>query len=335
MEEPRVRICDIAEELGLSTATVSNVIHGKTQKISDETVRRVTALLEERQYFPNLAGVLLAQNPSKIIGVFVNDHEKYGGHTLDDFFIATSLNHLSTEIEKNGQFMMVKKTRLAQEILQFSAMWNMEGIVVIGFCQQDYTYLRNHMRIPFVVYDGYCENPERFCNITIDNVDGGYQVGKYFRSLGHEKALCIADNDTGVDADRLTGFYRGFAPGTAAFLSVPMEQALRWQFYRQNLDALRSVTAIFALSDYYAIDLMSFLHREGFSIPEDISVAGFDDSPICHTVYPALTSVKQDGALRAKLAMEKLRALKEQQEVEPEIRLPVSLVVRSSTAPAR
>ena len=48
MEEQRVRICDLAEELGLSTATVSNVIHGKTQKVSDATVQRVTALLEGR-----------------------------------------------------------------------------------------------------------------------------------------------------------------------------------------------------------------------------------------------------------------------------------------------
>ena len=49
MEERRVRICDLAEELGLSTATVSNVIHGKTKKVSDATVQRVTALLEERE----------------------------------------------------------------------------------------------------------------------------------------------------------------------------------------------------------------------------------------------------------------------------------------------
>ena len=65
--EQRVRICDIAEELGLSTATVSNVIHGKTNKVSDETVQRVTALLEERQYIPSMAGVLLARNSSKIV----------------------------------------------------------------------------------------------------------------------------------------------------------------------------------------------------------------------------------------------------------------------------
>lgn len=85
-KEHRVRIYDIAEELGLSTATVSNVIHGKTKKISDKTVKRVMALLEKRQYFPGVADILLAQNDSRIIGVFVNDHEKYEGHTLEDFF---------------------------------------------------------------------------------------------------------------------------------------------------------------------------------------------------------------------------------------------------------
>ena len=89
--QERVRICDIAEELGLSTATVSNVIHGKTNKVSDETVQRVTALLEKRQYIPSMAGILLAQNSSGIIGVFVNDHPKYEGHTLRDGFLASAL----------------------------------------------------------------------------------------------------------------------------------------------------------------------------------------------------------------------------------------------------
>lgn len=68
MDKRRVRIADIAEELGVSTATVSNVIHGKTKKISDETVKRVQELLEKRQYIPSMAGILLAQNDSRIEG---------------------------------------------------------------------------------------------------------------------------------------------------------------------------------------------------------------------------------------------------------------------------
>ena len=329
--EQRVRICDIAEELGLSTATVSNVIHGKTNKVSDETVQRVTALLEERQYIPSMAGILLARNSSKIIGVFVNDHEKYEGHTLDDFFIASSLNFLSTEIESSGRFMMVKKAKCAEEIIRFASMWNMDGIVVIGFCDPDYMYLRNHMRIPFAVYDGFCEKPERILNITIDNFEGGYQMGCHFRELGHQAALCISDNNICVDMERFCGFCKGFAPGKADLLLIPMQKEQRWSFYLSNLEKFQQVTAVFAVSDYYAIDLMHFLIEQGFSVPEDISVAGFDDTPMCEMVTPTLTTIKQDGALRAKIAVRKLKELREGKEICTEVKLPVSLVVRRST----
>ena len=74
MEQSRVRIADIAQTLGLSTATVSNVIHGKTEKLSGETVKRVQQELERTGYIPNMAGILLARNNSRIIGVVVNDH---------------------------------------------------------------------------------------------------------------------------------------------------------------------------------------------------------------------------------------------------------------------
>lgn len=331
--EQRIRIRDIAEELGLSTATVSNVIHGKTQKVSDETVKRVQALLEQRQYIPSMAGILLSQNSSKIIGVFINDHTKYEGHTLDDVFISASLNALSTQIEAAGQFMMVKKAKKAEDILKFASMWNMDGLVIIGFCHQDYMYLRNHMRIPFVVYDGFCDNPERIVNITIDNFDGGRQVGHYFKSLGHQRALCLADNETGVDQERMDGFRQGF--GTAQTLIIPMGKDVRWAFYRKNLPVLRSVTAVFAVSDYYAIDLIHFLQEHGFRIPEDISIAGFDGIPLCRMVSPELTTVDQDSDLRAKIAIEKLRILRDGLPTETTVTLPVTLVVRESTAAPR
>ena len=303
MEQQRVRISDIAEELGLSTATVSNVIHGKTKKISDETVKRVQALLEERQYIPSMAGILLAQNSSKIIGVFVNDHEKYEGHTLEDAFIASSLNYLSAEIEDHGQFMMVKKAKNPEKILQFASMWNMDGLVVIGFCHQDYMYLRNHMRIPFVVYDGFCENPERIVNITIDNFDGGLQVGQLFKRTGHKRALCISDNIIGVDKERIEGFRQGFGDHHTGVMVVPMGKKERREYYNREIEQFRQVSAVFAVSDYYAIELIQFLVENGFGIPEDISVAGFDGIPMGEMISPTLTTVRQDGAIRAKIAI--------------------------------
>ena len=331
MEEKRVRICDIARELGLSTATVSNVLHGKTKKVSDRTVRRVQALLEERQYIPSMAGILLARNDSHIIGVIVNDHEKYEAHTLEDVFISASLNCLSTEIEKNGRFMMIKKTRDMDEIIKFASMWNLDGLVLMGFCEQDYSRLCSHMRIPFVVYDGYCTNAEGIYNITIDNYDGGFQVGTYFRQCGHQQALCIADNQSCMDKDRYDGFRAGFGKDTAGFMLIPMQKVRRRQFYLENLARLRSVTAVFAVSDYYAIDLIHFLLTQGIAVPGDIAVAGFDDTPMCEMVSPTLTSVRQDLSLRAKIALEKLQALKAHRETEATRMLPVRLIERAST----
>lgn len=331
MENKRVRISDIAEELGVSTATVSNVLHGKTKKISDETVKRVQALLEERQYIPSMAGILLAQNSSRIIGVVVNDHEKYENHVLEDVFIASSINYLSTEIEKNGQFMMVKKAKMPEEIITFASMWNLDGLVLIGFCDEDYMYLRNRMRIPFVVYDGFCEKTERIYNITIDNYDGGLQVGKYLRENGHRKALCIADNEICVDKERYEGFKAGFADGQADFQLIPMQKEERMRFYAENLEMFRDYTAVFAVSDFYAVDLMHFLNEQGVRVPEELSIVGFDDTTLSRFVQPTLTTVRQDVELRAKIAIEKLNALKAHEEIETTVMLPVTLIVRGSS----
>jgi len=99
----------------------------------------------------------------------------------------------------------------------------------------------------------------------------------------------------------------------------------------ENMERINLVTAIFAVSDYYAIDMMHFLDEQGVSVPENISVAGFDDIPMCEMVSPEVTTIKQDGAQRAKLAICKLRELKEVGTSETEIALPVSLVARKST----
>lgn len=183
----RVRIADIAEELGLSTATVSNVIHGKTKKISDETVKRVQALLEERQYIPNMAGILLARNNSRIIGVVVNNHEKYEGRVLEDAFVSASMNALLFALEKAGYFMMIKATQDWGEVERFASMWNMDGMVLLGFCDSDYEKIREKMHIPFVVYDGYFESNKGISNLTIDNFDGGRQAGAYLKEMGHRR----------------------------------------------------------------------------------------------------------------------------------------------------
>lgn len=328
--EGKVRIVDIANELGVSTATVSNVIHGKTQKISGRTVKRVQEKLEERGYIPNMAATLLAQNSSRIIGVVMNDHEKYEGRVLTDPFIASSINYLADEIEKNDYFMMIKKTTDLMSVVKFASMWNMVGMVILGFCDHEYQELRSRVHIPFVVYDGYFENRGRICNLQLNDWDGGRQVGKYLYNLGHRRVLCISDNQECMDQKRYEGLCSGLG-FEADFMRIPMQKEGRDRYYREHFAQLRSYSAIFAVSDYYAADLIRFLQNSDVKIPDDISVVGFDDSALCEQIAPSLTSVRQDYQARARMAVRLLKRMKEQPEYTGDFTIPVKLVERNSS----
>ena len=329
----RVRIVDVADALGLSTATVSKVIHGNTEKISDETVKRVQQELERTGYIPNMAGILLARNNSRIIGVVVNDHVKYEGRVLEDGFVMASLNALSHEVNEKGYFLMIKTTADISEIPVFASMWNMDGLILMGFCETDYEKLRNQMRISFVVYDGYFEKCSKVVNLVIDHYDGGYQAGQYFRELGHKKALCIADNFICMDKERIEGFCAAFEPGVTMIWEIPKTEKERTRFYQDKLQELldSEVTAVFAVSDFYAIEFMRFLQGKNIKIPKDIQIIGFDDNMASKESNPALTTIHQDASLRAKTAIECIEAMRDGVDCETEIVLPVGLIKREST----
>lgn len=333
MAQNRVRIVDVADALGLSTATVSMVIHGKTEKISDETVKRVQQELERLGYIPNMAGILLARNNSRIIGVVVNDHVKYEGRVLEDGFVMSSLNALSHEVNEKGYFLMIKTTSDISEIPVFASMWNMDGLILMGFCEADYDKLRNQMRISFVVYDGYFEKCSKVVNLVIDHYDGGYQAGRYFKELGHKKALCIADNFICMDKERIEGFSKAFGPGAIFRWEIPKTQKERMYFYEDNYQELlkNKVTAVFAVSDFYALEFMRFLQGKGIQIPKDIQMIGFDDTIASRESNPALTTIHQEAHLRAETAIKCLEAMRDGAECETEIVLPVKLIIREST----
>ena len=330
MKQERIRISDIAEELGLSTATVSNVIHGKTKKVSEETIKRVQELLEKRQYIPSMAGILLAQNDSRIIGVVINDHEKYEGHVLEDGYVSSSLNALYREIDQAGYFMMVKATVQWNEIVRFASMWNMAGLVLMGFCEQDYRKLRESMHIPFVVYDGEFLEEANICNLVIDDFDGGYQAGTYLKNMGHSRVLCISDNEVCVDGRRIDGCRKALGEDKTGVMVVPMKKEKRMKFYEENLQEILKYTAVFAVSDYYGAELIHVLQQKDIPVPEKISVVGFDDSPLCRYCHPELTTIRQDVEERAQNAISALENLKSGTQKQGTIKFPVRLVERES-----
>lgn len=89
----------------------------------------------------------------------------------------------------------------------------------------------------------------------------------------------------------------------AKLLVIPMKKAERRSFYKERINELLQYTAIFAVSDYYAIDMLQFLSEAGIRVPEQISVAGFDDSMLSRQIEPSLTTIGQDHERRARLAL--------------------------------
>lgn len=155
-------------------------------------------------------------------------------------------------------------------------------------------------------------------------------MGVHLRGLGHQKVLCVADNRECMDLERYEGLCEGLG-ARADFLKIPMQKREREQFYQDRLAWLCQYSAIFAVSDYYAVDLMRFLQGAGIRIPEDISITGFDDSAICEQVAPTLTSIRQDGVYRAKTAIRLLKRMKEEPFFSGTVLTSVRLVPREST----
>ena len=122
--------------------------------------------------------------------------------------------------------------------------------------------------------------------VKLDDRSGGRQVGEYLRGLGHRRVLCVSDNQECMDQQRYEGLCDGLG-FQADFMIIPMQKEDRDRFYQDHFAQLRSYSAIFAVSDYYDVDLICFLQKAGVKIPDDISVIGFDDSEICERVVPS------------------------------------------------
>ena len=331
----RIRIKDIAEQLGVSTATVSNVIHGKTQKISKRTVEKVQELLETSGYVPNMAAILLAQNSSKIICVILSGNIKYENKMLQDPFISTLVEGISKYLQENGYFMMLREEQDVDMIAKYASMWNMAGLILIGYCLQDFDGLRKRMRIPFLVIDGYTSPNERWSDIMIDNYNGGQQVGKYLYEMGHKRVMYIADNDECCDHDRYQGCYdffkdKGIIFKQTDFKYVSIDQEKRYAQYELLLTELDDYTVVFCSCDMYAIEFMNYMYEHGIRVPEDISVIGFDDIPVATLVRPKLTTVSQNIRERARLSVELLHNMIMGVSGAKSIILPVDLVIRDS-----
>jgi LacI family transcriptional regulator len=180
--------------------------------------------------------------------------------------------------------------------------------------------------------------------VRIDEQAAARDLTEYLLSLGHRRFGFIKGHPNHAASQlRLQGFLAALSSAGIEADAVRLQQG--YFTYRSGLEAAERLladepypTAIFAGNDDMAAAAVSLAHRIGFEVPEDLSIVGFDDTPIAANVWPALTTVNQPVAAMARaavdLVLEEVRRQRDGTGAPRQLLHPHTLIVRESTGPA-
>lgn len=334
-------IKQIAQSLGVSTATVSNVIHGHLEKMSPETAKRIQEKLSEYQYIPNMNARILAKGTSEIIGIIYQYRNREKMWALQDPFVSEIIGSLENAIRSRGYFTVLHVAQDIWEAYRVAQTWNVAGLITIGMGPEQGCKLMEISPVPVVFIDCYVEKNAQCSNVITDYRQGMYLMTKYLLSLGHRDILYINDQNltAGIDTDRLSGHIDALAEEGVSwdedrYFIISKERKSRLGDYDKLIQHLknRKDTAWMFVSDYYAVEAMDYMLDHGIMVPDDISITGFDDNILSKTVRPRLTTIHQDISQKGTIAVRALAKLIENGDLEAQTALlPVRLIKGQST----
>ncbi|OON97757.1 MAG: transcriptional regulator [Epulopiscium sp. Nele67-Bin005] len=332
-----ITLQNIADKLGVSRTTVSNVLHGKTKRVSKETQDKISKMLEEEGYVPNMGSLIMTKNSSRLIGLTLGSQTFHHMHALQTPFISEFLSHLQLEAEKHGYYMMIISGENTNSIVDIASRWNIDGLILFSFNEERYKSLTQKLNKPMVLIDYYPEKGSTsFYNIGIEDYDGGFQIGNYLYKRGLTEALFIAETNKDSDYERWKGFKKAQEQGGKKcsqdrYIVLSSNIADVESFYKRNLERFLTVQALSFSSDFRAMEAMQILTQLGLNIPKDISITGFDDNLYCKFANPPLTTIHQDIKCKAILAFGQLMKIINNEPIEnPNIYSPVKLIIRNS-----
>ncbi|MEV0269958.1 LacI family DNA-binding transcriptional regulator [Hamadaea sp. NPDC050747] len=327
-------MADVARVAGVSSQTVSRVSNG-SPGVVDTTREQVLAAMRELGYRPNSAARALKRGAFRTIGVILFSLASTGNsRTLEA--IATHAAHegyaitlipvaVPTQDSVLGAF-----TRLGELAV--------DGIIVIMEVHLlDAATVTLPPNVQVVVADS--DAGELYSVVDTDQADGTRQAVAHLLDLGHETVWHVTGPGESFASNRRALAWRQTLE--AAGRPVPPPLSGDWSAESGYQAGLRladepGCTAIFAANDQMALGILRALHERGKSVPEDVSVVGFDDIPEANSFIPPLTTVHQDFAEVGRRCVQGVLRQIERAEHETGTTLvPTRLVVRSSTAPPR
>ncbi|ROP74775.1 LacI family DNA-binding transcriptional regulator [Curtobacterium sp. PhB115] len=322
-------IYDVAARAGVSKSLVSLVLQ-RSPRVSDQRRQAVLEAIQELDYRPSTAAVSLAGTRSRTIGV-----------VLDDFrnqWFVDLLTGLREALQDQGHRLVVADRFLntgldASPVEGFLSM-RVEGIVIAG---EPTTDLAIPASMPLVIAGGRVSIP-RADTVANDDRAGGGMAAEHLLALGHTR-LGFVGAASAASKERRTGFEATVAAAAGAHVAAavlpgePTEDAGS-RALGALLDAHPDVTAVFAANDVMALGALSELAERGLRVPEDVSVIGYDDTPVAATRYVALTSIDDRSVEIGRGAGERLLArIADPGLAATEVLVEPRLVARRTTAP--
>jgi LacI family transcriptional regulator len=326
---------DVADAAGVSVAAVSRLLNGSL-RLPTETKQRIETAIRELHYEPNPHARRLSRGRSDTIGLVVPD--------IANPFFATLVSAVEQEADRRGLALSLHVTlnRPGREISYVTALArnHVDGLIFVTNHPDggDLAALINQTG-KVIIVDEDVPNamvPKLFS----DNEQGGYLVGRHLADHGHRRVLYVGGPQEMISTRRRsTGLERALKERREPFELMRYEGSFTVEFGREAAHRFiaeeRPATAIFASSDEIAIGLIEVLREAGISIPEEVSVVGFDDVGPLHLFEPPLTAIRQPVRSLGERALRLLLETHWEQadSLNTEELLPVEIVVRNSVAP--
>lgn len=310
---------DIAELADTSVSTVSRSLND-SNLVAEETKRRIKLIAEEHSFEFNASARGLVTSSTGTIGVILP--ENYDRFDVQ-LYHATLHNDFRKSLERADKDMIVAFLRN-----RFTGLRNVEKLVtrkkvdglIIVQSKIDRATIRYLLRhdVPFVMTQFPPLTPDPGYDVIYsDNWTGGKLVAEHFLQNGFSRVACIAAGEETQSRQRVAGFVDTFSaagievdPSLIFHGDYQSESAVN--IIREYRERFRFVDALFAINDLMAFGAMQALQDMGYRIPDDIAVAGYDDTPLASITLPGLTSVHQSHEEIAFLACELLLDLIEQ-----------------------
>ena len=332
IRQDKVTSLDVARRAGVSQSAVSRAF-SKRSSISDEMARRVHKAASELGYRPNVIARSLITGKSRIIGLVVG--------YLDNHFYPDAVEQLSNKLQEKGYHLLIFMTRqtagdvdhVIEEIMDYQVDAIITASVALSSELADRCQASG---LPVVQFNRTQFEPG-FSSVTADNIGGGAKLADLLVETGHESFGYIAGwEGASTQRDREAGFVNKLAEKGQMLshrLVADFDQKKAAEAARQMMRDKNPPDCIFVANDFMAFAVMDVCRFElGLSVPDDVSIVGFDDVPAAAWPSYDLTTIRQSAELMAAQTVALLLAQIEGKTREnQQIVIEAPLVIRGST----